>query len=225
MDEELLARLTSVYRDLHRHPELSSQEHRTAGASRPGCATWASRCSKVSARAWSASCATGRGRPSRCAPTWTPCRSPRRPACRTRARSPASCAPAVTTCTSPACSVPPRRWMPCATAGAERSRAGLRGDRLAQGHPPRQRRPRLAARRRRRPPRRGSLSPRRHRPRGTATPSHGAPVAPQPQESTQPTTWPESDTHPTRNQESDTLRRNLQLRLRGPESRPGTIQP
>lgn len=31
MDEELLARLTSVYRDLHRHPELSSQEHRTAG--------------------------------------------------------------------------------------------------------------------------------------------------------------------------------------------------
>ena len=30
MDEELLARLTSVYRDLHRHPELSSQEHRTA---------------------------------------------------------------------------------------------------------------------------------------------------------------------------------------------------
>lgn len=31
MDEDLLARLTSVYRDLHRHPELSSQEHRTAG--------------------------------------------------------------------------------------------------------------------------------------------------------------------------------------------------
>ena len=31
MDDDLLARLTAVYRDLHRHPELSSQEHRTAG--------------------------------------------------------------------------------------------------------------------------------------------------------------------------------------------------
>ena len=30
-DDDLLARLTSVYRDLHQHPELSSQEHRTAG--------------------------------------------------------------------------------------------------------------------------------------------------------------------------------------------------
>lgn len=30
-DDDLLARLTSVYGDLHQHPELSSQEHRTAG--------------------------------------------------------------------------------------------------------------------------------------------------------------------------------------------------
>ena len=31
MDDDLLARLTATYRDLHRHPELSMQEHRTAG--------------------------------------------------------------------------------------------------------------------------------------------------------------------------------------------------
>src|SRR4029078_11163929 len=29
--EHLLARLTDVYHDLHAHPELSGQEHRTAG--------------------------------------------------------------------------------------------------------------------------------------------------------------------------------------------------
>ena len=31
MDADLLSRLTTLYRDLHQHPELSSQEHRTAG--------------------------------------------------------------------------------------------------------------------------------------------------------------------------------------------------
>ncbi|HRA51873.1 amidohydrolase, partial [Actinotalea sp.] len=31
MDDALLGRLTTTYRDLHRHPELSSAEHRTAG--------------------------------------------------------------------------------------------------------------------------------------------------------------------------------------------------
>lgn len=31
MDDDLLARLTAVYRDLHQHPELSFREHRTAG--------------------------------------------------------------------------------------------------------------------------------------------------------------------------------------------------
>jgi hippurate hydrolase len=35
-DDDLLARLTPLYRDLHSHPELSSQEHRTAGI----VATW-----------------------------------------------------------------------------------------------------------------------------------------------------------------------------------------
>ena len=31
MGEELTGRLRAVYRDLHAHPELSFQEHRTAG--------------------------------------------------------------------------------------------------------------------------------------------------------------------------------------------------
>lgn len=36
MDDDLASRLTALYRDLHAHPELSGQEHRTAGL----VATW-----------------------------------------------------------------------------------------------------------------------------------------------------------------------------------------
>jgi len=48
-------KLTAIRRDLHAHPELGFEEHRTARWSPSGCTTGASRCIPGSAApAWSA---------------------------------------------------------------------------------------------------------------------------------------------------------------------------
>ena len=52
----------------------------------------------------------GRKRRSGCAPTWTRCRSKRRPSCRTTRRFPARCMPAATTGTPRCCSARPSAW-------------------------------------------------------------------------------------------------------------------
>jgi len=82
-------RLLDWRRDLHQHPELGNREFRSskivaehlealglevhAGIAHTGVAA--------------VSCAADfRGRPLRCAPTWTPCRSPSRSTCRSGRR-------------------------------------------------------------------------------------------------------------------------------------------
>src|SRR5918998_4626783 len=107
----LLAELEGAYKDIHAHPELSMQERRTAGIAAAWLRQQGYEATEGSAApAWSGCCATGTGRRCCCAPTWTPCRSRRAPACpmpathpaRTAsARPPRSRTPAAMTCTWP----------------------------------------------------------------------------------------------------------------------------
>ena len=80
------------YRDLHQHPELSHQEHRTAAHGRRPAPRLRLRGARGRRRHRRGRRAAQRGRARRCccAPTWTPCRCGRPPGCRTPARSTAT---------------------------------------------------------------------------------------------------------------------------------------
>jgi hippurate hydrolase len=72
-----------LYRDLHAHPELSGQEHRTAAALAAELrASGLEVTEGVGGTGVVGLLRNGEG------PTWTGCRSSRRPACRTRAGTP-----------------------------------------------------------------------------------------------------------------------------------------
>ena len=110
---DLHAEITAWRHDLHAHPELLYDVHRTAGERRreaQGLRLRRGGDRASAAPAWSASSAAARaaarqGR-SACAPTWTRCRSRRRPACPTSRPCPARCTPAAMTATPPCCSAP-----------------------------------------------------------------------------------------------------------------------
>ena len=72
--------LAELYRDLHRNPELSFQEERTAGivAGRLRALGYETT-TGWAGPAWSGCSATATVPPPCCGPTWTPCRCRRRP--------------------------------------------------------------------------------------------------------------------------------------------------
>ena len=105
-------------RDIHQHPELDYDVPRTASFVAERLRAFG--CDEVATgvgRTGVVGVIRGRGaasaRPSACAPTWTRCRSTRRPICPIARRSPARCTPAATTAIPRCCSAPraisPRR--------------------------------------------------------------------------------------------------------------------
>ena len=114
--------LTAIRRDLHAHPELGLDEHRTAEIVAAKLQQRGIEVHRgIGKPAWSACCGVGSGNRSACAPTWTACRWRSRPICPIAAAAPGACTPAAMTATPPCCWAP--RHVPRGVAGLRRHRA------------------------------------------------------------------------------------------------------
>ena len=131
---DLHGEITAWRRDIHAHPELLYEVHRTAASVADKLKTFG--CDEVvtgiGQPGWSASSVAARPAPrwSGCARIWMRCRSRRRPVCPINRRYRARCTPAATTAIPPCCSGPlntsrtrailpaPRVWISSRRGGA-----------------------------------------------------------------------------------------------------------